>query len=110
MLPSQGTLARRAGRLRQRTTLHDQGFHGSHLPSGPFRRKRLERLGSAGQGGTRRSIAGTRHGPTEVAISKIFFDIESIVVELDAERPVVPRGSCPLEKLVVGSYEQEDGI
>ena len=43
----------------------------------------------------------TRHGPTQVTVSKIFFDVEGVVVELDAERPVVPGGSRPFKKLVV---------
>jgi hypothetical protein len=55
-------------------------------------------------------IQGTRNSPTQIVIPKISFDTEGVVVELDTERPVVPRGSRPLKELVVGSYEQENSI
>jgi hypothetical protein len=40
------------------------------------------------------------HGPSQVTVPEILFYIEGVVVELDAERPVVPAGPRPSKKTV----------
>ena len=40
-------------------------------------------------------MESTPHYPGQVAVPEILFYIEGVVVELDAERPIVPGGPRP---------------
>src|SRR5215218_9469949 len=50
------------------------------------------------------------HGPSQIAVSEILFDIEGVVVELHAERPVVPGGPCSSKQAVRSPRKNEHGI